>query len=324
MLPNGRRLGAHLPLGDGMVRAADRAAEIGASTIQVFTDNPVSWRRRHLPPRELPAFRARLAELDIAPIAIHAPYLINLASPDPDFFERSVQVLANELRVAATYGARYVNVHIGSHRGAGETAGTGRLIVGLTRVLDLTAADARDVVLVFENGAGGGFGMGARIESLARVDLAATATGVDHDRFGYCLDTAHLWGAGYPIGDAAGVDAVIRSFDEQVGIGRLRMIHLNDSRFACGSLMDRHEHIGGGQIGVEGMARLLTHPDLDHVAYYLETPGMDAGYDAINIARVKDLAAGRQLAPLPPAAFEVKSSRGRSAPADHDDVDPDR
>jgi deoxyribonuclease-4 len=95
MLPNGRRLGAHLPLGDGMVRAADRAAEIGASTIQVFTDNPVSWRRRHLPPRELPAFRARLAELDIAPIAIHAPYLINLASPDPDFFERSVQVLAN-------------------------------------------------------------------------------------------------------------------------------------------------------------------------------------------------------------------------------------
>jgi deoxyribonuclease IV len=324
MLPNGRRLGAHLPLGNGMVRAADRAAEIGASAIQVFSDNPASWRRRHLPPKELPAFRDRLAELDITPIAIHAPYLINLASPDADFFERSVQVLANELRVAVTYGARYVNVHIGSHRGAGETAGTGRLIVGLTRVLDLTAADAPDVVLVFENGAGAGFGMGSRIEELARIDKAAAATGLDRDRFAYCLDTAHLWGAGYPIGDAAGVDRLIDDIDAQLGLDRLRMIHLNDSRFECGSHLDRHEHIGGGLIGVAGLARLVTHPRLDHIAYYLETPGMDAGYDAVNIARVKDLAAGRPLAPLPPEAFEVKSTRGRSAPADHDDVDPDR
>lgn len=324
MLPNGRRLGAHLPLGDGMVKAADRAAEIGASAIQIFSDNPTSWRRRHSPPRELPVFRERLAALDIAPISIHAPYLVNLASPDPDMFERSVSVLANELRVAGVYGARFVNVHIGSHRGAGHAAGTARLAVGLARVVDLAGPQADGVELVFENGAGGGFGMGARIEDLARIELAAGATGVGRERYAFCLDTAHLWGAGYPIGDAAGVDALVDSFDAQLGMDRLHMVHLNDSRFACGSLMDRHEHIGAGQIGVDGLARMVSHPRLDRVVYILETPGMDDGYDAVNIRRVLDLASGRPLAPLPPEAFTIKSTRGRSAPAEHDDTDPDR
>src|SRR5215218_6286794 len=116
MLPNGRRIGAHLPLGTGMVKAADRAAEIGASAIQVFSDNPTSWRRRPSLPDELPAFRERLAAHGVAPIAIHAPYLVNLAGPEPAFFEKSVSVMVNELRVAEAYGASFVNVHIGSHR----------------------------------------------------------------------------------------------------------------------------------------------------------------------------------------------------------------
>ena len=113
MLPNGRPLGAHLPLGTGMVRAADRAAAIGASALQVFSDNPTSWRRRPTLPRELPAFRERLATHGLAPLAIHAPYLVNLAGPEPELHERSVSVLANELRVAAAYGAQFVNVHVG-------------------------------------------------------------------------------------------------------------------------------------------------------------------------------------------------------------------
>ncbi len=321
MLPNGRRLGAHLSLGNGMVRAADRAAEIGASAIQVFSDNPASWRRRHTLPRELPAFRERLAALDIAPLAIHAPYLINLASPDPDLFDRSIQVLAHELEVAGAYGARYVNVHIGSHRGAGHEAGTERLANGLAGVLELWDPSPSGVVLAFENGAGGGFGMGARVEDLAAIEAAAVAAGVDRERFGFCLDTAHLWGAGYPIGDAAGVDALVEAFGDQLGLDRLHMIHLNDLRYPCGSRMDRHEHVGAGEIGVQGLARILRHPSLGHVTYYIETPGMDEGYDAINIRRAQELAAGRPLDPLPPEAFTIRSSRGRSAPAEHDDQD---
>lgn len=354
MLPNGRRLGAHLPLGHGMVRAADRAARIGASALQVFSDNPASWHRRPTLPRELPAFRDRLAEHDIAPLSIHAPYLVNLAGPEPDLHERSVTVLANELRVAAAYGARYVNVHVGSHRGAGPDAGLERLAEGIRKVVELAAADdgpgpsrdpgrdpgrslgrslgrdpgrdpgqdlgrdpgQADVILVLENGAGGGFGMGATFDELQRIDEAVVGAGVDRRRFGYCLDTAHAWGAGYPIDTPQGVDVMLAEFEDRLGLDRLHLVHLNDSRAERGSLSDRHEHLGGGLIGALGLGRMVTHPALDHVTYILETPGMEAGYDEVNILRVLEMAAGRPLADLPPEAYAARASRGRSAPAE--------
>ena len=329
MLPNGRRLGAHLPLGHGMVRAADRAAAIGASALQVFSDNPASWRRRPTLPRELPAFRDRLVKHDIAPLSIHAPYLVNLAGPEPDLHERSVMVLANELHVAAAYGARFVNVHVGSHRGAGPDAGMERLAEGIRHVFELVAADAgpgqdpapglHHVILVLENGAGGGFGMGATFEELRRIDEAVAGAGVDRRRFGYCLDTAHAWGAGYPIDTPQGVAEMLAEFEDRLGLDRLHMVHLNDSRAERGSLSDRHEHVGGGLIGAMGLGRVVTHPTLDHVTYILETPGMEAGYDEINIRRVLDMAAGRPLADLPPEAFAARASRGRSAPAESPD-----
>jgi deoxyribonuclease-4 len=338
MLPNGRPLGAHLPLGSGMVRAADRAAAIGASALQVFSDNPTSWRRRPTLPRELPAFLDRLAAHGLAPLAIHAPYLVNLAGPEPDFHERSVSVLANELRVAAAYGARFVNVHVGSHRGAGVEAGIDRFADGIRQTFALLAADpapdapdAPDTpdapdgggpVLVLENSAGGGFGLGVTLEELERIDEAVTAAGIDPTRFGYCLDTAHAWGAGYAIDTRGGVDEMLAEFDRRLGLRRLLMIHLNDSRSELGSRADRHEHIGAGRIGAAGLGRLLVHPALDHVAYYLETPGMEAGFDEINIGRAKDLAAGRPLADLPSEAFETRARRGHSAPPEREDDPP--
>src|SRR5258706_15127919 len=151
MLPDGRRLGAHLPLGTGMVRAVERAAEIGASAIQIFGDNPTAWRRRVDAPREQPAFRARLAELDIAPGTIHAAYLVNLAGPDPDFFERSVELLTQELHMAPGFGARFVNVHTGSHRDSGVRAGAARIAEGVARSLAATGDGPDDAVLLLEN-----------------------------------------------------------------------------------------------------------------------------------------------------------------------------
>jgi deoxyribonuclease IV len=325
MLPDGRRIGPHAALGAGMAKAVERAAAIGASTIQVFSDNPTAWRRRADLPRELPAFRARVAERDLHPLAIHAAYLVNLAGPDPDFFDRSCTVLAAELRMARAYGARFVNVHIGSHRGAGADAGAARVAEGIRRVLEAVegteaglddAADGAEApILVLENGAGGGWGLGATLEELRLVDEAVDAAGVDRSRVGYCLDTAHLWGAGYAVDTAAGVDEVVAGFDRAIGLHRLRMVHFNDSRAELGSKTDRHEHLGAGRIGTAGLGRFLTHPGLAHVAYYLETPGMDEGYDAVNLARALDLAAGRPLGPLPPEAFELRSPRSRSAPS---------
>lgn len=321
MLPNGRRLGAHFPLAAGMVRAADRAAAIGASAMQVFVDNPTSWRRRATPPAELPAFLERLAAHGISPLSVHAPYLVNLAGPDKEIWDRSVDLMVNELRVASTYGAAFINLHIGSHRGAGTEVGTKQLAQGLRRILE-AAGDRSDggddVALVLENGAGAGFSMGSTPEELGAIAGAFTAAGVPRGRVGFCLDTAHLWGAGVPIGTAAGVDALVAEFDALVGLDRLQMVHLNDSRAEAGTGSDRHEHLGGGRIGTDGLARFLTHPGLAHVTYIIETPGMEEGWDEVNLDRARDLAAGRALAPLPAAAFHTRSARGRGAPPDED------
>ena len=318
MLPNGRRLGAHLPLATGMVRAADRAAAIGASAIQVFVDNPTSWRRRPGLPAELPAFRDRLAHHGIAPVSVHAPYLVNLAAPDDEVWGRSVELLASELRVAAAYGAAFVNVHIGSHRGSGVDTGIARLAKGLLRVVEHAGTAGDSVLVVLENGSGAGFGLGTTPGELGAIDRAVTAIGVPRDRLGFCLDTAHLWAAGHDVGSLEGADAVLAAFDAQVGLDRLRMVHLNDSRSGMGTGSDRHEHLGGGRIGIGGLARFLQHPDLGHVTYILETPGMEEGWDEVNLARARDLAAGRPLAALPPSAFDTRSARGRSAPPEAD------
>ena len=315
MLPTSRRIGAHLPLGNGMVRAADRAAEIGADTIQVFSDNPTAWRRRSAPPAELAAFRRRLEILGIGPLAIHASYLVNLAGPDEEFHEKSVAVLAHELLTAQLYGAAFVNVHIGSHRGTGPLVGAERVAQTVRRAFDVAGDGAPGPVLALENSAGGGFGMGATVDELALILEVTEARGVPRDRVGLCLDTAHLWGAGHDVSTPEGLDALLDDLDARIGLERLAMIHFNDSRSELGSQMDRHQHIGAGRIGAPGLASVLRHPRLLHVPCYLETPGMDDGYDAINMARCRDLLAGRPLPELPAEALALPGSRSRTAPA---------
>jgi deoxyribonuclease IV len=314
MLPDGRRLGVHLPLGKGMRKAAERAHEIGATALQIFGDNPTAWRRRAEPPGEQAAFRERLAELDIGPVAVHAAYLVNLAGPDPAFFERSVAILAQDLRSAPGFGARYVNVHTGSHRNAGIDKGTARLADGVARVLGEVPDGPDAATLVLENSAGGGFGLGTTVEELAGIAEAIARRGVADSRVAFCLDVAHLWAAGYRLSEPSESDALIDAFDREIGLGRLAMIHLNDSRMGLGSRVDRHQHVGAGGVGERGMAHLLTHPRLGHVAYILETPGMDEGYDAVNMERARALAEGRPLTPLPPEALNIRGSRARTPP----------
>jgi deoxyribonuclease-4 len=314
MLPDGRRIGAHLPLGTGMVKAVERAHEIGASAIQIFGDNPTAWRRRIEPPREQAAFRERLANYDIAPVSIHAAYLVNLAGPDEGFFERSVGVLVNDMQTAPGFAARFVNVHTGSHRGAGTAYGTERVAEAVARVLAATDETADAPMLILENSAGGGFGIGTTIEEIADIADAIARRGVASGRVGFCLDTAHAWGAGHRLSDPDETDAFLARFDALIGLDRLKMVHLNDSKSELGSRLDRHEHVGAGQIGELGMAHILTHPLLSRAAYYIETPGMDEGYDAINLERARRLAAGIALDPLPPGAMTLKGSRARTAP----------
>jgi deoxyribonuclease-4 len=314
-------IGPHLPLGNGLLKAARRAQSIGATAIQVFTDNPTAWRRRTAPPAELPEFRRRLREAGIGPLAVHAPYLVNLCGAYEDFWRLSVDTMANELRVGRQYGAAFVVMHIGSHRGTTREAGIQRLVEGLRAVLDHPTLHADEVpsaadqpLLVLENAAGTGDGIGATIEDLADIFDAAGAAGLPMARLAVCLDTAHLWGAGYDISGETGVNRLVGQIDRRLGRERVVMLHLNDSRIVVGSRLDRHEHIAAGQIGRSGMHELLNEPWLASLPTYLETPGMDSGYDLVNLERVRLILAGERLPDLPPDAFEMRGARTRTGP----------
>jgi deoxyribonuclease-4 len=179
-------------------------------------------------------------------------------------------------------------------------------------------------VLALENAAGGGWSVGSTIEELARIAERAAALGIAERHLGFCIDVAHAWGAGVAMDDPDAIDAWLDAFDRELGLGRLVMIHLNDSRSERGSRTDRHEHVGAGRIGPRGLGHLLRHPRLRGVPFVLETPGMDEGYDAINLDRCRALLAGAQLEPLPEAAFRLSRRAAASAPADDDVERPPR
>ncbi|CAN5449139.1 deoxyribonuclease IV [soil metagenome] len=307
-----RRVGPHLPLGAGLLKAAERAREVGAGAVQIFSDNPTAWRRKPEPPADVAAFRERLRELDIGPLAVHGPYLINLCGPDQELWDRSVATVVAELHMGAAYGASFVNIHIGSHKQSGFEAGLDRLARGLAAALEQVPPAPGVPLLVLENSAGGA-GMGGTMEELAGILELAQGAGVPLDRLGFCLDTAHLWAAGHEISRPEVLDRLLDRFDALIGPERLAMMHLNDAGTALASTVDRHEHIGAGAIGPIGMAHVLRHPRLRSVPAYLETPGMDMGYDGINMERVRRLQDDQTLPDLPADAFTVRGSRSRSA-----------
>ena len=263
-----------------------------------------------------PTSGTRSWRANLSPIAIHASYLVNLAGPEDDFFARSIDLLVAELLAAPGFLGRYVNVHVGSHRGSGVEAGTVRLADGIAAVLGQVddgpdAADARPRELGRQrirpgNGrhGAGGHRRGGRTPWDRATSGRASA---------WTSRTPGVPGSTCPTRPRSMRSC--RDFDARIGLDRLVMVHLNDSKVERGSHLDRHEHLGAGQIGETGLAHLVRHPLLKGATYYLETPGMDDGYDAINVARAYDLAAGRPLATLPPEAFLVRGSRARTAPA---------
>jgi deoxyribonuclease-4 len=247
-------------------------------------------------------------------VAIHASYLVNLPGPDTTTYERSIAMLAAELDTAPSFGASFVNVHIGSHRGTGVETGIARLVDGIREVLARADGRAEGTTLVLENSAGGGGGLGTSLDELATIAGHLDRAGVRRGDVGFCLDLAHAWGAGIDVGEPDVIDAFVAGFDERIGLDRLVLVHLNDTRSQFASRTDRHEHLGAGRIPVEGLRHVMRHPRLAHATYILETPGMDSGYDAINMERARALWAGEPLATLPDEAFELAgSARGRGA-----------
>ncbi len=296
------------------MRAARRARQIGATALQIFSDNPTAWRRRAEAPRDAQTFVAYLNQAQIHPIAVHASYLINLAGTAEPFASQSRTGLIHELQRAPAYGATLVNTHIGSHRGGRHDAGIRRIAQNVAAAL----ADAPSgVKLVLENSSGGGDNLGSSLEELAQIlERTAALTGDHAVTLAFCLDIAHLWGAGYDVAEPEAVTGILDRFHQLVGLDRLALVHLNDSRSLRGSKNDRHEHLGAGEIGPAGLAAFLRDRRLAAgTAFMMETPGVEAGYDAVNMRRARTLYDGATELPiLPPKAFRLTRRATRVPP----------
>jgi deoxyribonuclease-4 len=243
-----------------------RAREIGCDTIQIFVTNPRAWQPPEPDPAGAEAYREVALALDQRPIIVHAAYLINLATAQQFLFERSIELLRATLERAEHFGAAGVVFHVGSHTGAGEELGLQRLTDGVRRVL---AASPEGVRLLLENDTGGGGKVGYSFENLARVldalpEFAAC--------LGVCLDTAHLWGAGFDVGTRDGARQALDDADRVLGLARVPVLHINDARAGLGSHLDRHARMGEGEIGLEGIQTFLRDPRLSQATALLETP----------------------------------------------------
>jgi deoxyribonuclease-4 len=251
-----------------LVKALDRAQTLGCEAIQLFSGNPNAWARSPLDPASAALFSARAAELDIHPIVLHTPYLVNLASPDEDIWGKSAVVLADAVKRAPSLSANYIVTHIGSHKGEGYDEGIHRIARAVRFALDA----AEGPVIALEMGSGSGNSIGSRFEQME--DILAHLTDVA-ERVGICIDTAHLWGAGYDISTAEGVNSLFDLLKRHVGLDRLKVVHLNDTQMALDSRRDRHYHIGKGNIGIEGFRTILNYPGTEHLPGIIETPAED-------------------------------------------------
>lgn len=258
------RLGYHVSISGGVDRAVDRAVELGCDTFQIFTRNPRSWRSRLLTDEEVTAFKAKRAEAGLDPVVGHMPYILNLASPQDGVYGRSVGSLAVGLERCSVLGIRFLVTHLGSHLGSGAEAGVRRVVGALDRVL---GDDGSDVVVLLENGAGSVNGVGSRFEELGRILDGVGRPG----RVGVCLDTCHAFVAGYDLRTPERLGETLDAFDSSVGFDRLFVVHLNDSVGALGSGRDHHEHIGLGEIGLDGF-RAIVGSRLAGFPLILETP----------------------------------------------------
>ena len=278
--------GAHVSSSGGIWQAIDRAEAIGCDAVQIFTQSPRMWRPTNHTPEAIARFRVRREEAGIESVVCHALYLVNLASPDPVIHGKSVAAMRATLEAASAIGAEGVIFHVGSHLGAGFEVGLERVVPALRELLELTTDD---LWLLMENSAGAGGTIGRSTEELAAIHAAVD----HHPRLGLCLDSCHWFVSGIDVTDRKLLDAAVADIGSQIGLDRLRCLHVNDSKAELGSNLDRHETIGAGLIGDDGLRTFVTHPAFQDLPAILETPGPDGhGPDAAEVERLRALHGG--------------------------------
>lgn len=276
--------GAHMSIAGGVDQAVRRGQKAGCETIQVFVKNASRWQAKPLTEEEIDRFRQARRETGIEPVLAHNSYLINIGSPDDDLWEKSLNALVLEVERCALLEIPYLVIHPGAHSGAGEEVGLNRITTALNEVLKKTGESG--VTILLETTAGQGSVLGGVFEHLAQL----IEDSYYPERLGVCFDTCHTFAAGYDLRTPETCKRTFAELERVVGISRLKAIHLNDSRGGLGSHRDRHEHIGMGQIGLEGFRWIVNNPILSPLPMILETPkGTDMKEDRENLGVLRSL-----------------------------------
>ncbi|HKC78625.1 MAG TPA: deoxyribonuclease IV [Nitrosopumilaceae archaeon] len=279
------QVGLHVSIAGSIDRAVDNAVVMGCSAFQIFTRNPRGWAAKPLSKNDITSFKEKLetSKIDRFATVAHMPYLPNLSSPEDDPFARSLNSLINEIKRCGKLGIPYIVAHLGSHKGSGDKKGIEKLVKAFTKAAKETSDD---VTILLENTAGQKNSVGSDFEQLESI-LSQLKP---EKRFGVCLDTCHAFAAGYDLRTEKTVASTLEKFGKAIGFEQLKIVHLNDSKGAIGCNIDRHEHIGLGQIGEIGLAHVIKFSNSKNIPIILETPIDERRDDLGNIKKVKELA----------------------------------
>lgn len=277
------RLGVHVSIGEAIYEAVEEAKILGCETMQFFPRNPRKWRRRKIKKEDIEEFKIRRRQLGISPVFVHVPYPSNLASPINLLYRGSIKSYIEDIQEIDSLGAEYLVTHMGSHKKTGESKGIRRVTKALNVMLDKTKDT--NVTILLENTSGSGSWLGYKFAHQKEIIDGLE----DKSRIGLCLDTCHAFSAGYDFTTPTGLELMLKEIDELVGLDKLKLIHLNDTKDKCGSKRDRHEGIGKGYIGKESFRNLVNHPKLRDLSMILETPKKSYDDDLENLALIRSL-----------------------------------
>lgn len=276
-----RRIGGHVSSSGGLSNAVTNTLAIGGNAIQIFAGSPRMWARSLYPEKMTSEFKQLVIKNDLNPVYIHALYLTNLASDNPEMLAKSIAALTTDMTNSAAIGGAGVVLHIGSHQGRGWANDRDQVITAIKEVLEKTPENS---ILLLENSAG----QQGKIGSLP--ELKDILDAIPSDRLRVCLDTAHAFEAGYNFTTTEGLEMWVKEIESTITLAKIELFHLNDSKTPLGSGRDNHQNIGDGFIGETGLRSLLNHPKLSHLPLILEVPGLEGmGPDKENIDRVKAL-----------------------------------
>lgn len=283
------KIGCHVSIAGGIEKSVIRAQKLGINTMQIFSKNSLTWKERTYTTEEVSNFQKNLIQANIHPVFIHASYLINLASPDETIYRKSIDAFFEEMKrtelLLANLYQPYLIVHPGSHRGSGEKEGISRIIRALNRIVEKGNALKYRTVVLLENTSGSGSSLGNTF-----LQLRNMMRGINRKQnIGICLDTCHVFAAGYNLANKEGIRRMIEDLERFIGLEKLKVIHLNDSRYPLGSRKDRHMHIGEGYIGKSGFKTIVNYSSLKNIPFILETPKENEEDDRRNIYFVKKL-----------------------------------